>query len=473
MEVLEADRVHAAGVHDARALRSAVADAVEAGYRRAGCAVPEALGRFRSGARTVTTGHQLVIAGGPAYLHAKAMTAIRRAGGEGVAVFWLASEDHDAREAGTLPGTDVRWIPSEGGPVGRWKVDEELCERLGDWADRAGVHAADREALLAEAIPGRRYSEVFLCWMDRWFRGMNLVVIDGDDPVLKSLAAPLLRAEATGMGIAPAVEATTTALEAAGYPAQARSRAVNLFELVAEEEGAGRRVRIDAPVAIPDAGERWERWSPGVLLRPLYQEWLLGSDAVVGGPAEVAYWLQCYGAFRTMGVPFPALHVRDSVVVHGRGSRQLSDQTDFNPVLDPPAALADRVRAVLADRAIPESVSDPVHAALAEFESALTAAARPVDPTLEGAARAAAARARGEWDALAKKIRKAYKIRHSAEVAEIECAADWIAPGGEPQERVRTALELAGELGGWEAWRAVWMEAAAGWGEEPVAGEWG
>ena len=74
---------HLAGVpsgadHDPATLRAVVADAIAAGYRRSGLGIPSAVERFRAGARTVTTGHQLVVAGGPAYLHAKAMTAIPR-----------------------------------------------------------------------------------------------------------------------------------------------------------------------------------------------------------------------------------------------------------------------------------------------------------------------------------------------------------------------------------------------------------
>lgn len=454
---------HLAGVpsgadHDPATLRAVVADAIAAGYRRSGLGIPSALERFRAGARTVTTGHQLVVAGGPAYLHAKAMTAIRRAGPEGVAVFWLASEDHDAAEAGTLPRRSLRWIPAEGTPVGRWTVDDALRDQLATWADEAALHPADRAALLRHAVPGRPYADVFRCWMDAWFGGTNLLVLDGDDPALKALAAPLLRAELTGHGVAAPVAATTAVLEAAGFPAQAQPRPINLFEFVPSAEGTTRRIRVDAP--LPDAAlEPWERWSPGVLLRPLYQEWLLGSDEVVGGPAEVAYWLQCAGAFRALGVPFPRIVLRDGVLVHTTSSANAAQAIGWEPGLS--AQRTDELfRQWLTARAVPADRAEAIATAFKALEQAWTAAAAAIDPTLEAAARASAARTATESDALTKKLRKGYAARHAHEVAATETGLSWLLPGGLPQERVSTALELAAELGGWDTWRSTWLAAA-------------
>ncbi len=70
----------------------------------------------------------------------------------------------------------------------------------------------------------------------------------------------------------------------------------------------------------PEQG--WRGWceehakhcSPGVLLRPLYQEWLLQSAAVVVGPGEWAYWKQVQSGFEHHHLEFPALRLRDHVL---------------------------------------------------------------------------------------------------------------------------------------------------------------
>jgi uncharacterized protein YllA (UPF0747 family) len=90
------------GIHLER--RKVVAAAIERQYKNTGLAVPEGMLEFRSGARAVTTGHQLVLMGGPAFFHYKILSAIRWAkqlsekGTAAVPVFWLASEDHDFEE---------------------------------------------------------------------------------------------------------------------------------------------------------------------------------------------------------------------------------------------------------------------------------------------------------------------------------------------------------------------------------------
>jgi uncharacterized protein YllA (UPF0747 family) len=50
-----------------------------------------------------------------------------------------------------------------------------------------------------------------------------------------------------------------------------------------------------------------ERFSPNVILRPLYQEIILPNLAYIGGPAEVAYWLQLKGIFDHHKCDFPIL----------------------------------------------------------------------------------------------------------------------------------------------------------------------
>src|SRR5690606_29852213 len=57
-----------------------------------------------------------------------------------------------------------------------------------------------------------------------------------------------------------------------------------------------------------------ERFSPNVMLRPLYQETILPNVAFIGGGAEVAYWLQLKSLFDHHGVYYPAILLRQSVM---------------------------------------------------------------------------------------------------------------------------------------------------------------
>ena len=57
-----------------------------------------------------------------------------------------------------------------------------------------------------------------------------------------------------------------------------------------------------------------ERFSPNVLLRPLYQETILPNLAYIGGAAEIAYWLQLKKTFDSNNIIFPILVPRNSVL---------------------------------------------------------------------------------------------------------------------------------------------------------------
>jgi uncharacterized protein YllA (UPF0747 family) len=58
-----------------------------------------------------------------------------------------------------------------------------------------------------------------------------------------------------------------------------------------------------------------EKFSPNVILRPLYQERVLPNLAYFGGPAEVIYWLQLKGVFDFFQTPFPILMPRNFALV--------------------------------------------------------------------------------------------------------------------------------------------------------------
>ena len=47
-----------------------------------------------------------------------------------------------------------------------------------------------------------------------------------------------------------------------------------------------------------------EKFSPNVLMRPLYQEVILPNLCYIGGGGEMAYWMQLREFFNAVSVPF-------------------------------------------------------------------------------------------------------------------------------------------------------------------------
>ena len=58
-----------------------------------------------------------------------------------------------------------------------------------------------------------------------------------------------------------------------------------------------------------------EKFSPNVILRPLYEEIVLPNLCYIGGGGEISYWLQLQSTFEYNRITFPILLVRNSVLL--------------------------------------------------------------------------------------------------------------------------------------------------------------
>ena len=457
------------------ARRQAVVDAVKRQYAAQGWTPPRLQDLEQDRCRVVTVGHQLVVCGGPAFLHHKVLSAIRTARGlEGawgvpvVPVFWMASEDHDWKEAARVDGQyrAHRWnlddvsIPN---PVGR--LDTGGLDALVRGWGEDGVPAAVVNDLLqdldAVEREGGRYAQVFFRWMHRWYGDLGLVVLDPEDEALKASCAELWAREMRDEGVRHALE-NTDAMEG---PAHVRDN--QLFWL--GDEGRVGMVKDEqrGDAASWRAGQRafvepaqgWDAWaaqeaarcSPGVLLRPLYQEMLLESACVIVGPGEWKYWHQLPQAFGAHEVPLPALRLRDHGLVmspelvssgwHPRDGWMTVEQWE-KWVLD---GWMEAHQEVLASH----------HAALTEAASAIRATGMELASELSGAGGAFEKGVDKAWVQWLKKFRRALKSTRSEAWDASHEAQKALMREGIPQDRWANWHVLAGEEV--KAWGEAWM----------------
>ena len=64
-----------------------------------------------------------------------------------------------------------------------------------------------------------------------------------------------------------------------------------------------------------------ERFSPNVILRPLYQEVILPNICYIGGAGEISYWLQLKKIFDKNNILFPSLLLRNSVLLYSENKK--------------------------------------------------------------------------------------------------------------------------------------------------------
>lgn len=459
--------------------REEVAARMAQRYADLGLIPPTSLDQLAQGDRVWTAGHQLVAAGGPAFFHYKILSMVRRSRLQPVppvVVFWLASEDHDWDEVRRFPASSVAWEAAEPiGAVGRWALNEEARAALTRWADEVGLPVQWRTELEADYAASQTLAEATFRCVHRWFGEDGVLVLDADDLELKRLAAPLWEAELAGRGIGPAVEAQTARLEAEGWTPHLHPRDVALFEL-----RSGERVRLEKstdgvrPVdgvwslepeeAAAASRERAADWSPNAALRPIYQEWLLASEAVFLGPSELAYWLQLGPAFAQHGLNMPRLELRDGALGLQAAGWKWLQAAGWHP-----AQGRAGVEALWRERCAAGAAAYLPPWDFKRWGAEFAARVVPLEPTLEGAARAAVKKMEKAYDAAAGKVRKAWRAQHAEEDAFVAALAEQLAPGGTPQERVQHVFPAAELAGGWPAFKAGWC--AVG-GDEPLFIVW-
>lgn len=458
--------------------REQVAEAMRRRYADYGLTPPASLERLAEGAVTWTAGHQLVAAGGPAFFHLKILSMVRRARlqqEEPVVVFWLASEDHDWDEVRHFPGVQGRgggmaWPEAScKGAVGRWKLEAEAVEVAREWAEASGISEEWKQSVLPALKDAQTLREATFRWVHEWFGEDGVVVLDADDPALKALAAPLWEAELSGAGIGAPVALRTAELEQAGWKPGLFPREVALFELrpnervrlIKTEEGIA---PVDGEWSMPfaEASQRARdsRWSPNAALRPLYQEWLLGNEAVFLGPSELAYWLQLTAAFAHHALPFPRLELRDGGVAVSASQWTWLQGQNWHPKEGAQGVEA-RWRATCTAGA--QTALPPWD--FAAWAEEFAAHVKPLDPTLEGAARAAVKKMEKAFEGAAGKVRRAWRAQHADEEAFIQALIERLAPGSTPQERT----EHVAAWGEWQAVKTGWCAQSL---DAPVFSVW-
>jgi bacillithiol biosynthesis cysteine-adding enzyme BshC len=291
-----------------------------------GSAGAKALDALSKGAGIVVTGQQVGLFGGPLFTPFKAATAIARArqataaGRPHAAIFWLASEDHDFAEINHVvfpAGRELRKLVYPDGsaadrPVGGIQLDERMVPLVDEaWGLLGGSDAM--EALAAAYKPGKTFAQAFRDFYARAFAAQGLLVLDADSRDFHRIGAPVLRA---GLEQADELHAALLArnaeLAAAGYEAQVAVGAQSsLLFLIDDKTGARLALKRVAPNAQEPQG-LWqagrhsystaelvgilesepERISPSALLRPVFQDFLMSTSLIIGGPAEIAYFAQ-------------------------------------------------------------------------------------------------------------------------------------------------------------------------------------
>ncbi len=473
-QLTEFFRLPADALEDARAEarpdldRRALTGALREYHRDLGTldrSVEEALARLAHPAsRVVVTGQQAGALTGPAYsVHkgAGAAALARRLDREDapvVAVYWVASQDHDAAEVASTTLLDhserlhrlTLDLPA-GIPVGRVPWRPEMTAQvmaLLDAFDAPARHvAAVRERITRATAAGGSYADVFARLIHGLLAAAGVVVLDPLHPALARLMAPTLAREVNNpLAASASIEDAAARLSAQGFTPQLRrpEGATNLF--IEEADGHRRLLRVEGQnfttetrsytrqQLLDELAADPSRLTPAAGLRPAVQDALLPTLAFVVGPGEIAYGAQLREVYRLHGLSQPLLWPRLSVtwlepnvarMLERLGASAAEVQADPEGVLGRAVARERGAQALSAQRL--EDLDAQLRAVVDEIAG--------LDPTLVGAAQRTRARVTARVARLQAQATRALARQENDRSGQLTRLRAHLLPGGIPQER--------------------------------------
>ena len=286
---------------------------------------------------TITTGHQLNLFTGPLYFLYKIVSTINLCATlkkeypehDFVPIYWMATEDHDFEEINYFhfKNAKIKWNADSIGPVGRLSTEglEDVFEVFAN-ALGIGENANYLKELFENSyLKHNNLADATRFLANELFGSKGLVILDGDDVSLKQLFIPFVKEELINKTSFNTVSKTNALLETA-YDIQVNPREINLFYI--EDNLRERIIFEDNQFKINNTKLAFsekeilellenspEKYSPNVILRPLYEEIVLPNLCYIGGGGEISYWLQLKSNFEANNITFPILLVRNSVLI--------------------------------------------------------------------------------------------------------------------------------------------------------------
>ncbi|MBS1645800.1 MAG: bacillithiol biosynthesis cysteine-adding enzyme BshC [Bacteroidetes bacterium] len=411
---------------------------------------------------TVTTGHQLCLATGPLYFIYKILSCInlceilnkKNTHQHFVPVYWLASEDHDFEEINHLHlfGKKIVWQSNQKGKVGSFSL-HELHSTLAEMQQVLGTTKQAQELfdLLQHAYSRSNLTEATRYLVNELFGNYGLVIVDGDSNVFKPLFIPEIKKDVFENTSYQQVNKSTSALQQHLYNTQVSPREINVFytdthirERIVQEGGTYKV--LNTPLAFSKQEMQNlieaspEKISPNVVLRPLYQQKILPNAVYVGGPGELAYWLQYQALFQAYSIPFPVLVPRNFIFYLEKNTAQKIEKLGLKP--EDFFEEKDKIIKKYLLLQQPFSLQETKEL-LKKGYNQLKQEIGALDKTLIAAAEAEEQKNSKGIEALEQKGIKALKQKNEQAIKQIETVYERLFPQHIPQERYGNFLQLA------------------------------
>jgi bacillithiol biosynthesis cysteine-adding enzyme BshC len=418
---------------------------------------------------TVTTAHQPNIFTGHLYFIYKILHAIKLCEklkatmpeNDFVPVYYMGSEDADLEELGHIyiNGVKHEWKTNQTGAVGRMKVDKALVQMLDAVAGEITVHPFGKEIIeqmKACYAEGTTIEQATFKLVNELFGEYGLIVLLPDDADYKRAFIPVVKKELEEQFSHPVVEATAVKFPKQ-YKVQAGGRELNMFYLKddrrdrIEKSADGFKV-VDTEISFTQAEilnelETYpERFSPNVILRPVFQEMILPNIAFIGGGGEIAYWLELKNVFAAVQVPYPVLVLRNSFLLVEKSYLLKVNSLGFN-ITDLFKTENDLLNVLVKRDSEVQLNLEKEKQEIRAFYAGLRKTAGAVDTTLQPHTEALEKQALRKIEALEKKMLRAEKKKFEAQQRQLHKLRSQLFPHNNLQERIENFMPFYAKWG--------------------------
>lgn len=417
---------------------------------------------------TLTTAHQPSLLTGPLYYIYKILSVINLStqlkethpNHSFVPVFVIGGEDHDFEEINhfCLYGKKLEWSSEDSGSVGQFttkgikQVLAQAREILGERSQALEL-LTDLEKDLERC---RTYGDFSFKLTHRLFDHLGIVILRMDDADLKRAFIPVIKAEILKGESKAIIEKTQEQLIAAGYKAQTHIRDINFFYKTAglrnriEKDGLNYKV-VDTDIVFTEAeisseiDNHPDRFSPNVIMRPLYQSLILPDLAYIGGGGELAYWMERKTQFAHFDLHFPMLVRRQSAMIVTGSSVKQTEKLGLQ-LTDLFSKEADLVKTYLSKSDNPDYKLDSYKEKIQTLYLELEKHIGTIDQSLSKTTQSEAVKSSKSIDYLESKLKKSIKSKEEVNIKRIEKLKSKLFPSG-LQERHDNIFEFISSNG--------------------------
>ncbi len=418
---------------------------------------------------TITTAHQPNIFTGHLYFIYKILHAIKLSESlkaqmpenDFVPVFYMGSEDADLEELGHVYINGVKhvWETNQAGAVGRMKVDKALVKMLDAIEGEIAIHQYGKEIIelmRASYVEGTTIEQATFKLINTLFGEYGLIIFLPDNADYKKAFIPVIEKELTAQFSYKIVEDTVAEFPKE-YKVQASGRDLNMFYLVDEtreriEKRNDQYSILNSPLSFTEAEmmeelkNSPERFSPNVILRPVFQEMWLPNIAFIGGGGEIAYWLELKSVFAFVNVPFPVLVLRNSFLWVEKNNVEKAGKLGFE--MQDLFRQEQELLNILVKRDSEVQLGlENERKCIYEFYTRLRNTVGAVDKTLQPHTEGLEKLALRKIDALEKKMLRAEKKKFEAQQRQLQKIKSQLFPHNSLQERIENLMPFYAKWG--------------------------